>query len=219
MRQGKQTPAACPLCGGRDLYPLSWRGRAYYRCRCCELVHLEPSLRLSAAEEKAVYDDHENRIDDPGYRRFLSRALEQVTRYKPAPARGLDFGCGPGPALVAMAREAGYAMWAYDKYYCPDPAPLQQTYDFITSTEVVEHLADPLSVLDRLWSLLRPEGLLVLQTKRVLDDERFRHWHYPADPTHITFFAEASFIWLARRWQAEVRFPQADVVTFHRAVS
>jgi len=106
-----------------------------------------------------------------------------------------------------------------DRHWWPWLAPLQQTYDFITSTEVVEHLADPLSVLDRLWSLLRPEGLLVLQTKRVLDDERFRLWHYPADPTHITFFAEASFIWLARRWQAEVRFPHADVVTFQRTTS
>jgi len=217
VQQGEQTTAACPLCSGQDLYPLTWRERRYYRCRSCELVHLEPALRLSEAEEKAVYDDHENAVDDPGYRRFLSRAFEQVTRYRPAPARGLDFGCGPGPALVAMAREAGYTMHAYDKFYRPDPAPLQQAYDFITSTEVVEHLADPLPELDRLWSLLKPEGLLVVQTKRVLDDERFRRWHYPADPTHITFFAEASFIWLARRWQAQVRFPHSDVVTFHRS--
>src|SRR5690554_5843687 len=121
MPQNGARPSACPLCQSRDLYPLNWRDRRYCRCRSCELVHLDPTLRLSEAEEKALYDDHENAVDDPGYRRFLSRAFEQVTRYKPPPARGLDFGCGPGPALVAMAREAGYAMWAYDKYYCPDP--------------------------------------------------------------------------------------------------
>jgi 2-polyprenyl-3-methyl-5-hydroxy-6-metoxy-1,4-benzoquinol methylase len=169
---------------------------------------------LSEQAEKAVYDDHENTVDDPGYRRFLSRAFDQVRQQQPPPAKGLDFGCGPGPALVAMAREAGYEMSLYDKYYHPDPVSLQQQYDFITCTEVVEHLADPLTVLDQLWSLLAPEGVLVLQTKRVLDDERFRSWHYRNDPTHITFFAETSFRWLAQRWQANVSFPHADVACF-----
>ncbi|MET3999816.1 class I SAM-dependent methyltransferase [Marinobacterium sp. MBR-109] len=214
MLQTEKPTGRCPLCGSDDLYPLRCKERLYHRCRTCELVHLEPTQRLSEQAEKAIYDDHENAVDDPGYRRFLSRAFEQVTQHQLPPAKGLDFGCGPGPALVAMAREAGYEMSLYDKYYHPDPASLQQQYDFITCTEVVEHLADPLTVLDQLWSLLSPDGLLVLQTKRVLDENRFRSWHYRNDPTHITFFAEASFRWLAQRWQANVSFPHADVVCF-----
>jgi 2-polyprenyl-3-methyl-5-hydroxy-6-metoxy-1,4-benzoquinol methylase len=79
---------------------------------------------------------------------------------------------------------------------------------------VVEHLADPLTVLDQLWSLLTPNGLLVLQTKRVLDDERFRSWHYRNDPTHITFFAEESFNWLGERWGSVPEYPHNDVVCF-----
>lgn len=218
MLQPPQTAESCPLCGSQDLYPLPCRTPLYHRCNACELVHLDPAQRLAEEAEKAIYDTHQNAVDDQGYRRFLSRALEQVLRHVPAPAEGLDFGCGPGPALVAMAREAGYEMSLYDKYYHPDPAPLQQRYDFITCTEVVEHLAEPLSILDQLWGLLRPEGVLVVQTKRVLDDERFRNWHYRNDPTHITFFSETALLWLARRWAAEVSFPASDVVTFrHRA--
>ncbi|MBV0932857.1 class I SAM-dependent methyltransferase [Marinobacterium weihaiense] len=208
----------CPLCSATGLYPIQCKDRLYHRCEACGLVHLEPEQRLSETDEKAVYDDHENAIHDPSYRRFLSRAFDEVLKCKPAPARGLDFGCGPGPALVAMAREAGYAMAQYDKYFHPDEAALAGEYDFITSTEVVEHLADPLPILDRLWSLLAPGGLLVLQTKRVLDDERFRSWHYRNDPTHITFFAEASFNWLGERWGCMPAYPHNDVVVFHRQV-
>jgi 2-polyprenyl-3-methyl-5-hydroxy-6-metoxy-1,4-benzoquinol methylase len=113
-----------------------------------------------------------------------------------------------------MAEEAGYEMARYDKYFHPDESALAQRYDFITSTEVIEHLAEPLPILDRLWSLLHPGGLLVLQTKRVLDDERFRSWHYRNDPTHITFFAEASFHWLGERWGCTLEYPHADVACF-----
>lgn len=210
---------ACPLCTSSALYAIECRQRRYYRCESCALVHLEPAQRLSEAGEKAVYDDHENTVDDPGYRRFLLRPFGEVLKRKPAPARGLDFGCGPGPALVAMAEEANYTMAQYDKYYCPDEAVLGVEYDFITSTEVVEHLADPLPILERLWSLLAPGGLLVLQTKRVLDDERFRAWHYRNDPTHITFFAQQSFDWLGQHWGATPEYPHADVVVFTKPVS
>lgn len=206
----------CPLCGAAALYPIDCHQRRYHRCRQCLLVHLEPSQRLSAADEKAIYDAHENNIDDPGYRRFLSRAFGQVRTQVPPPAHGLDFGCGPGPALVAMAQEAGYTMACYDKFYWPDDRVLSARYDFITCTEVVEHLAEPLPILDRLWDRLKPGGLLVVQTKRVLDDERFRSWHYRNDPTHITFFAEASFHWLGCRWHSEPHFPHADVVCWRK---
>ena len=61
---------------------------------------------------------------------------------------------------------------------------------------------------------LAPGGVLVLQTQRVLGDERFKTWRYRHDPTHIVFFAEASFRVLAARWQAELCFPHADVAVF-----
>ena len=53
-----------------------------------------------------------------------------------------------------------------------------------------------------------------VQTQRVLGDERFKSWRYRHDPTHIVFFAEASFRALAARWQADLCFPHADVAVF-----
>ncbi len=205
------TPLSCPLCCAADAYELPVAGKLYHRCRACELVWLDAAEHLDPAREKAVYDGHDNQVDDPRYRQFLQRAFGEVQRRLPPPASGLDFGCGPGPALIAMGREAGYQMAGYDKFYADEPELLAQQYDFITSTEVIEHIATPRAVLERLWGCLKPGGLLVLQTQRVLGDERFRQWRYRHDPTHIVFFAEASFRALAARWQAQVEFPHADV--------
>ena len=207
----------CPLCDHPQSYPLPVAGKHYHRCLDCELVWLDAADHLDARAEKAVYDDHDNRVDDPGYRRFLMRAFGEVLARVPPPASGLDFGCGPGPALIAMGREAGYQMAGYDKFYADEPELLDRQYDFITSTEVIEHIADPKGALDRLWACLRPGGLLVLQTQRVLGDERFKSWRYRHDPTHIVFFAEASFRALGARWQAEVEFPYQDVVVFTKS--
>ncbi|HDZ8963677.1 TPA: class I SAM-dependent methyltransferase [Aeromonas dhakensis] len=205
------TPLSCPLCCATDAYELPVAGKLYHRCRACELVWLDAAEHLDPAREKAVYDGHDNQVDDPRYRHFLQRAFGEVQRRLPPPASGLDFGCGPGPALIAMGREAGYQMAGYDKFYADEPELLAQQYDFITSTEVIEHIATPRAVLETLWGCLKPGGLLVLQTQRVLGDERFRQWRYRHDPTHIVFFAEASFRTLAARWQAQVEFPHADV--------
>ena len=201
----------CPLCASPRAYSLPVAGKRYHRCLACELVWLDEADHLDAVAEKAVYDGHDNRVDDPRYRTFLMRAFGEVLSRVAIPASGLDFGCGPGPALVAMGREAGYQMAGYDKFYADFPELLARQYDFITSTEVIEHIAEPRTVLAQLWDCLKPGGLLVLQTQRVLGDERFKNWRYRHDPTHIVFFAEASFQVLATNWQAELSFPHADV--------
>ena len=201
----------CPLCASPQAYSLPVAGKRYHRCLACELVWLDEADHLDAVAEKAVYDGHDNRVDDPRYRTFLMRAFGEVLSRVAIPASGLDFGCGPGPALVAMGREAGYQMAGYDKFYADFPELLTHQYDFITSTEVIEHIAEPRAVLEQLWACLKPGGVLVLQTQRVLGDERFKNWRYRHDPTHIVFFAEASFQVLATNWQAELSFPHADV--------
>lgn len=206
----------CLLCQGDDTYPLPAGGRTYHRCRGCKLVFLDHSLHLSRDEEKARYDLHENDVSDAGYRAFLSRATDEVIRLIPPPALGLDYGCGPGPALVAMMREKGYQMRAYDKFYLDDSTVFDFRYDFITCTEVVEHLSEPARELDRIWNLLHPGGLLIIQTKRVTGDERFKTWFYRNDPTHIAFYAVETFKCIAGARRAEVFFPADDVAILRK---
>lgn len=210
--------ATCPLCGGSGISPYhSDRAREYLNCRTCQLVFVPPVQHLSAADEKAYYDLHDNRPDDPAYRRFLSRLFDPLNQRLAPHSRGLDFGCGPGPALPEMFEEAGHDMAVYDPIYAADPSVLTATYDFITMSEVIEHLAEPGRELDRLWAALAPGGWLGIMTKRVRNPEAFKTWHYISDPTHIAFYSEATFKWLVRRWSvsenpANLVVTGADVV-------
>ena len=208
----------CPLCAAPAHWLLDDRKRSYWQCEKCLMVHVPKRWQLSAEQEKAEYDRHENHPDDPGYRRFLSRLAEPLLQRLPAASSGLDFGCGPGPALAVMLREHGHQVALHDLYYHPNPEALRQQWDFITATEVVEHLAAPREVLEQLWQCLKPGGWLGLMTKRVSNPEAFRTWHYKSDPTHISFFSEQSFRWLATRWQAELEVIGADVVLLRKPV-
>nr|WP_232341024.1 class I SAM-dependent methyltransferase [Halomonas pacifica] len=211
------SPDSCPLCGDRRAAHFHRDARRdYYRCPRCTLVHVPAAQRLAPAAERAVYDQHENSPEDPGYRRFLGRLFVPLKARLAPGAEGLDFGAGPGPTLSLMFAEAGHPMAIYDPFYAPYPEALERRYDFITATEVVEHLFAPGEELARLASRLSPGGWLGLMTKRVTSKEAFAGWHYILDPTHVCFFGEATFHWLATRLGMTVEFPAADVVLLQK---
>jgi 2-polyprenyl-3-methyl-5-hydroxy-6-metoxy-1,4-benzoquinol methylase len=167
---------------------------------------------ISDDQEKRRYDQHNNNPDDPGYRKFLSRLANPLCQRLPAGASGLDFGCGPGPALAAMLGEKGFDMAAYDKFYARNPEIFEQSYDFITATEVLEHFKQPGKEVDRLWHILRPGGILGIMTKLVKNKNAFDTWHYKRDPTHICFFSTATFTWLAGIYKAGLEIIGKDVI-------
>jgi len=180
------------------------------------LVSVPRQFHLSSEAEKEVYDQHQNSPEDMGYREFLAKLVKPLLARLPNNSCGLDFGSGPGPTLSVMLEDQGHSMNVYDLYYARDEAILGQFYDFITSTEVVEHLANPKLELERLWSLIEPGGYLGLMTKLVIDQKSFSSWHYKNDPTHISFFSKATFNYLARQWGAKVEFFGNDVIIFQK---
>ena len=203
----------CSLCGhtGISFYHYDTT-RDYLNCQTCNLVFVPPAQHLSGTDEKACYDLHDNKPGDPGYRRFLDRLFTPLNQRLVPNSLGLDFGCGPGPALAQMFEEAGHSVALYDPYYAPNESVLSAQYDFITLSEVVEHLAEPGKELDCLWNSLAPGGWLGIMTKRIRDQEAFRTWHYIIDPTHVSFFSEATFQWLTRRWSS-MGTPASLVIT------
>jgi SAM-dependent methyltransferase len=207
----------CPVCEGLEGRAFQVVGeRAYGRCDRCEATFLFPEQRPSREAERAEYALHQNTGDNAGYRAFLSRlATPLLQRLAPA-SSGLDFGCGPGPVLADMLREAGHTVALYDPFFHPDTGALATTHDFITCTEVAEHFHDPAAEFRRLDGLLRPGGWLALMTGFQTDDARFAQWHYRRDPTHVVFYREATLRWLARHhgWRCEV--PCANVALMQK---
>ncbi len=75
-----------------------------------------------------------------------------------------------------------------------------KTYDAVTSIEVFEHLTDPLGTLQQLVGLLQPSGYICIRTLLHYNDQkRFCNWWYPIDNTHITFFHEHTFAYMAKQ--------------------
>ena len=104
----------------------------------------------------------------------------------------------------------------YDSFYYPDRRVFHGSYDFISATEVVEHLHRPGMELARLWSLLRPGGTLAVMTKLVRDPGAFANWHYKNDPTHVCFFSADTWRWWAARQDAELELVGADVILLEK---
>ncbi len=203
----------CPLCHTGDSveYHVD-RRRCYLQCPRCHLVYVPARYHLDPHAEKAEYDKHQNTPDDPGYRRFLGRLAEPLGERMAAGSRGLDFGCGPGPALADILEGKGLRVALYDRYYFPDASTLCGSFDFICATEVVEHLAHPDKEISRLWQALAGGGVLAIMTKLVINPDRFANWHYIRDPTHIAFYSRSTLQWLARRLGARLEFVGDDVI-------
>lgn len=207
----------CPLCGSSLAEAFHVDAvREYRQCQLCSLVFVPCRFWLGRDEEKAVYDLHENDPKDRGYRRFLSRLVLPMLERLDGPCDGLDFGCGPGPALSLMFHEHGHQVKLYDPFYCDEPSLLIRRYDFICATEVVEHLHNPDRELSRLFGILKPGGLLGIMTKLVIDSAAFGNWHYIRDLTHICFFSRDSFCWIADRYGVDVTFIGNDVILLQK---
>lgn len=207
----------CSVCENDGLADFLTVGhRVYRRCPRCHATLMDPAAWLTESGERAVYALHENQRDDPGYRRFLGKLAEPLLERLPPGQQGVDFGCGPGPALAAMLGEQGHAVTLYDPAFFPDDTVFSRQWDFVTCTEVVEHLHHPMAVFRQLDQMLRPGGWLGIMTCFQTDDSRFANWHYRRDPTHIVFYREATFHWLASHFGWSLTVPRKDVLLLRK---
>ena len=203
----------CPLCAGHATTAFcSVQERHYWRCDDCALRFLQADQLPAPDEELAHYRLHNNDVNDAGYRGFLARLAEPLLQLLPPAQRGLDYGCGPGPALAQMLRAAGHDVAVFDPLFANEPELLQQQYDFITCTETVEHFHHPVTEFQRLIDMLNPGGWLALMTTLQDNDKHFADWHYRRDPTHVCFYRQETMRWLADAFDLSMRQPSRNVI-------
>src|SRR5690554_2709085 len=183
----------CPLCKShskKDIIPAIYN-RTLYHCTQCDLVFAHPKDLLSAQEEKARYNNHENNIENAGYVAFLTQAITQATPYLQTKKQGLDFGCGPGPTLNLLLKQQGYSCDIYDQFFF-STLP-NKKYDFIFATECFEHFHNPHKEIDTIYNHLAPKGVVIIMTELWEHTQQFSTWYYAADPTHVAFFNATTF--------------------------
>ena len=188
--------------------------KKYWKCNFCLAKFLDSDHYLDSKNENERYSQHNNRIDDNDYRSFLSKLSIPLIKKLSRGNKGLDFGCGPGPALVDMFKSDGFDIDLYDPFFFPNENIFTKEYDFITCTEAVEHFFHPHNEFISLDKLLRKKGWLDIMTCFLREDELFENWYYRRDPTHVVFYAERTFEIIAeqRNWSCEI--PNKDIVLF-----
>lgn len=164
----------------------------YFRCRNCGFIHEDERFVVSHDKEKAVYELHNNSIEDKGYVNMFNLFIDVFIDFTIGKEM-LDFGSGPEPVFAEIMKRKNFNVTIYDPFYFNDKSYLEKKYDLITSTEVFEHFLNPLDEIRRISSLLKDGGLLAIMTNFPKDDEHFLDWWYRRDETHIAFYTKKSF--------------------------
>jgi len=190
--------------------------RQFLICLNCEYVFVPKIYQLSEDEEKSRYDTHNNDPKDVRYRQFLSQLSEPLLKKISDNSLGLDFGSGPGPTLSIMLEDYGHKVALFDKFYAKDTSVFNRKYDFITATEVIEHLSNPLTEISRLIKCLNDGGYLAVMTQILTSKIDFSNWYYKNDPSHIGFFSKKTLSYLANNFDLEVEFISERVIFFRK---
>jgi SAM-dependent methyltransferase len=185
------------------------------RCGNCGLVFVaNPRVDFEALYDAAYYrgagadsfidyvDEMSNADTVRAYEwRGITRAVESLGAGKTS--RWLDFGCGLG-GLLHYARANGFPnIVGYDRGWGADwavehgidlldddqLADQVGTFDVVTAIEVIEHIPDPLEVMQQIASLLKPGGVLLLTTgNAAAHRDSFTKWNYVCPDIHVAYF-------------------------------
>jgi 2-polyprenyl-3-methyl-5-hydroxy-6-metoxy-1,4-benzoquinol methylase len=191
------------------------------RCADCGLGWVTPRLSEAGLRAMYASDTywrsaspktrgyHDYRAAEPLYLKTFRRRLEFVLRDRPRRGRALDVGCAAGFCMqvlsaagfeahgveisAVIARHAQERLGLHSVHVgtldgCPHPP---NSFDLITMWDVVEHVVDPVALLAKARELLRPDGVLVLETQNI--DSAFarllgRRWHHYKHGEHIYHF-------------------------------
>jgi len=209
----------CLICGG-ETTPLQDKQMPflYHVCNQCDFIFKDESNRMSIEDESKVYDRHDNTMESLGYVNIFKELIEQYITPLNISGKVLEFGSGPGPVLYQLLQERGYDVTQFDPFYHSSPTYKSQTYQLITSTEVVEHFFDPVKEFKHLSDLLEKDGYLLIMTHlRNGDLDTFLNWWYRRDVTHVSFYHLNTLEYIANECGLElVKHNNKNIILFKK---
>ena len=191
-------------------------GKIFFICNDCKLIFVQRDSLPNPELEKERYLSHNNDVDDPKYQTFLSKLWTPMEKRLVKGASGLDYGAGPGPALLHMMSRSGYIVQMYDPFFATDMDVLNKTYDFIVCTETVEHFHNPSKEFYEFDRILKPNGFLGIMTSFTDNVKSFGDWYYRRDPTHVCFYNSHTMNWIANKMNWKVDFMEDNIVIFSK---
>lgn len=219
-----EDPVKCPVCGyAKTHYFVTKNDYSFNQCNECDFVFLNPMPSQDELNEQ--YMDAEKEAE-PTYNKAgsrLRRAFIKLPRFLPYALNKntLDFGCGGGfiaHALSYVARNSTgidisanaveYAKQRFKRanYFCMDFVQLLETkekYDFVYSSEVIEHVSDINLYMRVLEHLVKKSGYLYITTPdlghpKVPED--ITKWDVFWPPIHVQHFTQKTVTKLFERY-------------------
>jgi SAM-dependent methyltransferase len=224
-----------PLAVGEDFeYRTSPDSFLAVKCRGCGLVYLNP--RPAMAELDRIYPPDYHAFDFSADRygfvykvrqRLEAKRILKACQGLPDNARILDVGCGDGFHLDLL-QKFGKSSWRLEGIDMSDRAVemgklrgleihqgtvqsmaiAEGTYDLAFMIATIEHVDQPLEVLQAVGKMLKPGGTVVMVTDNTdtLDFKWFqgRHWGGYHFPRHWNLFSPLTIRRLAQEAQLEV---------------
>jgi SAM-dependent methyltransferase len=179
----RETDIGCP-CGTAEPVAevFATPTRRYVRCPTCDLVFLHPRPTRESVEDyfREAYDGDYGAAEASDDRQpVFQSVLKHLSVYRSAPGSLLDVGCGDGEFLT-LCRQAGWdcsgielsqqaAFRAIRKGLTILPPHTlerrewERQFDVISLINVLETVADPLTMLQRAANLLAPRGLMIVR--------------------------------------------------------
>ncbi len=204
----------CRVCGGVQAKPLVQKdGYDFAECDACGFVFLDPMPDQTTLNE--IYEDQAVIAggDFPKARSRMQRAYGRAVWLWPYTFRKkvLDIGCGGGFIVGAMAAlgaeghgfDVDETAIAYARQRFPkcrfmtssfqDFQSHGDQYDFVYSSEVIEHVAELSTFMELLHRVTRPGGHVYITTPDLGSPRRpddLLDWDVFSPPIHVQFFDE-----------------------------
>lgn len=225
--------AHCTLCGSTRLR-LRVRfktGTGIWACSDC-------ANALTVPVPAARYDDHQffthARLDEPRWRAYSAQLVDFILRRLGRVGQLLDVGCSHGLLLEEAARR-GFTAQGIEpsrsgvEYcrrrgltvrhgYLEEGAFPPATFDVVVMAHVIEHAADPFSLLRTARTILKPEGVVCLSQTNyegTLPRLLGRRWHYWVVDEHYYHFSPGGMERVLRRTGLDVRALELRPLGYH----
>lgn len=193
----------------KNTYPI-------YKCLACKLLFVRPLPVASTdiysadyfqgAHQGFGYTDYDQ--DKEAMRSTFVKYLEYIEKNKQLPGRLLDVGAATG-FFLSIAKHRGWEVAGIElsdfaaeigrkkgidirtgTLGDTDFAP--HSFDVITLWDVIEHMSDPATELAEVWKLLKPGGIVAINTpdaNSLLARALGKQWHALVPPEHLYYFS------------------------------
>jgi len=183
----------CPVCDARAVLAVYKRHHPYFQCFQCGAVF------TPAIDPAVLVTENDNPAGRNNNKQFFARLICILAEVKQSVKESIDFGCGHGGYVDYLNRNNWHCRGIDVDTKLQLPAVATSSIDAINMVEVLEHLSDPAAIFYQFHRVLRPGGIVYVETSLV--DCPYRNlesWEY-LDPAigHRCVHSTKSLAYLA----------------------